>query len=176
MRVFTVLLPLLFVSVSITFGQAINNLWLAGYENPLGTPAGGLTINFINGMPDIYEENRLLNFTGTNGVMSDAAGNYLFASNGIFIENANHDTMVNGSGLNPSAWTNTRLYDGLTLTQGNLIIPVPNDNTKYYLFHLTIDDYGITNASFFLYYSIIDMSLQGGLGEVVQKECSFVER
>ncbi len=169
MRVFTVLLPLLFVSVSITFAQGINNLWLAGYENPFGTPVGGLTLNFSNGIPNIYTEDRLLNFCETNCIISDSAGNYLFASNGIFIENSVHDTMVNGSGLNPGPWTNTRLNKGLTLPQGNLVIPFPNEHFKYYLFHETIDDYGNTYGALNLYFTIIDMSLQGGLGEVIQK-------
>ncbi len=169
MRTLSILLLLSQLTICSVSGQGVTNLWLAGYDNPIGTPWGGLTINFFNGSPIIYEENRLLNFSETNAVISDVSGNYLFASNGIFIENANHDTMINGSGLNPSPWTSLNSNYGLALTQGNLIIPFPNENYKYYLFHMTIDDYGNTNASLFLYYTIIDMSLQGGLGEVVQK-------
>ena len=169
MRGTFLLLIIILLRSLVVSAQGLNNLWLAGYENPHGTPVGGLTINFVTGTPNIYEENRLLNFSGTNAIISDLGGNYLFASNGVFIENSNNDTMINGSGLNPSPWTSLNAYYGLTLTQGNLIIPVPLDSSKYYLFHLTIDDYGSTNASLFLYYSTIDMSLQGGLGEVIQK-------
>jgi hypothetical protein len=50
-----------------------------------------------------------------------------------------------------------------------LIIPFPDDSMKYYLFHESADDYANTYSSFFLYYSVIDMSLDAGLGGVVQK-------
>ncbi len=105
----------------------------------------------------------------TNGQIGDSSGNILFCSNGIYVSNAIDDTMLNGSGLNPGVGTTTHSQYGLLLPQANLVIPMPGDNTKYYLFHETSDDYNNTFATFYLYYSIIDMTLDGGLGGVIQK-------
>ena len=73
--------------------------------------------------------------------------------------------MLNGSGLNPSTYTSNHL-DGLTLGQANVIIPLPNSDSIYYLFHHTIDSFGISK---YLYLSVIDMSMNNGLGELAIK-------
>ena len=110
-----------------------------------------------------------MNFSETNGVICDANGNLLFYTNGVYIANANDDSMQNGDGLNPSPFTTDHSFGGLTIPQANLVIPYPGDSTKYYLFHTTSDDRGSTYAAYFLYYSLIDMTLDNGLGAVVQK-------
>ncbi|MBL0341583.1 MAG: hypothetical protein IPP71_11960 [Bacteroidetes bacterium] len=60
--------------------------------------------------------------------------------------------MINGDSIVGLNW-----YQELTIT------PDPTNSNLYYLFSI-----GVTN-SFGLYYSIVDMSLNGGLGGVVQK-------
>ncbi|MBL0103911.1 MAG: hypothetical protein IPP51_09230 [Bacteroidetes bacterium] len=112
---------------------------------------------------------RYMNFDETNAEICDSSGNLLFYSNGIYIANALDDTMQNGSGLNPSDFTTAHTQYGLTLPQGNLVIPFPEDSNKYYLFHETSDDRFNTYSSFYLYYSVIDMNFNNGLGAVVQK-------
>ena len=140
-----------------------------GYENISGLPLGGIDLNFFSGSLNITYHPRLMNFWRTNGVITDVNGNLLFSSNGVFIANANNDTMVNGNNLNLSYYTTHHGDNGLNLSQGNLIIPFSTDSLKYYLFHETIDDYGFTYSSLFLYYSVIDMSLDSGRGAVTQK-------
>ncbi len=137
-------------------------------------------MDFRSGSLVISSVLRHFNFAETNGQFCDSAGNILFYSNGIYISNANDDTMLNGSGLNPSDYTTAHSLYGLHIPQANLVIPIPGDPTKYYLFHETSDDRFNTYATFYLYYSIIDMTLDGGLGGVVQKNTvllhdSFVE-
>ena len=51
-----------------------------------------------------------------------------------------------------------------SMTQGLIIVPDPGDSMKYYIFHITKPPLTIGDR---LYYSIIDMSLNGGMGEVV---------
>src|ERR1700733_4206335 len=127
------------------FSQGINNLWLMGYNGG----GGGINMDFNAGVLNITQQrSRIMNFDETNGVICDKNGNLLFSSNGIFIANAANDTMVNGNGLNPAYFTTSKDSDGLTLPQGNLIIPFPGDSMKYYLFHETCDDYGHTYCSF----------------------------
>lgn len=149
-------------------GQGISNRWVMGYSC-CQTDFGGMDIDFANDSADILIKQRYMNINCTVGSISDKNGNLLFISNGIYVANALDDTMLNGSGLNPASYTTSRNHWGLALPQGNLVIPFPNDSTKYYLFHETCDDVGGTYATLFLYYSIIDMSLDGGLGAVIQK-------
>src|ERR1039457_3487498 len=86
------------------FSQGVNNLWLMGYESWAGRPYGGTNLNFIGGLMDTSYQSRIMHFQETNGVICDRNGNLLFSSNGVFIANAFNDTMINGSGLNPSAY------------------------------------------------------------------------
>jgi hypothetical protein len=151
------------------FGQGVNNLWVMGYQSWGGRPFGGTNMDFSTGVLDTSYQSRIMNFSETNGVICDGTGNFLFCSNGIFIQNANNDTMQNGSGLNPCYYTSQHDSFGLTIPQANLIIPIPNDPNKYYLFHMTSDNYTTTYSAMYLYYSLIDMSLDGGLGAVTQK-------
>ena len=92
---------------------------------------------------------------------------YLFYTNGYYIADATGDTMLNGGGINPSQYT-SMFPDGLTIRQSHLIIPLPNQPNNFILFHGTIDNIAQITSSF-LYYSIIDMAKNGGLGEVVLK-------
>ena len=140
-----------------------------GYSSWYGPPFGGINMDFSGGTLSMSLHSRVMNFNTTVGAICDSTGNLLFYSNGIWIANAQNDTMINGSGLNPGFWTSTRDTIGLSIPQGNLVIPFPEDSTRYYLFHETLDDYGATNSALYLYYSIIDMSLDSGRGAVTQK-------
>jgi hypothetical protein len=89
-------------------------------------------------------------------LMTDAAGNLLFcaavsAANEIQVWDAGLAMMPNGFGL-----------FGHSSTLQSAICPIPCHPDRYYVFHLTT---GIGN----LYYSIVDMSLNGGLGDVTLK-------
>ncbi len=149
-------------------GQGLSNLWVMGYSC-CQPDFGGVDINFSNDSALLSITQRYMNINCTVGSISDNNGNLLFISNGIYISNALDDTMQNGSGLNPSSYTTSRNQWGLAIPQANLIIPFPGDSTKYYLFHETSDDQFGTYVTLYLYYSIIDMSLDGGLGSVIQK-------
>ena len=164
----TKILLLFFVFYGETFSQGISNRWVMGYSC-CQPEFGGMDIDFSNDSAEIFIKQRYMNINCTVGSISDRNGDLLFVSNGIYIANALDDTMQNGSGINPASYTTSRNQWGLALPQANLVIPFPDDSTKYYLFHETCDDVGATYATLFLYYSIIDMTLDGGLGAVIQK-------
>jgi len=86
--------------------------------------------------------------------ISDAEGNLLFYTDGMSVWNKNHTAMPNGTGL----------YGNFSSTQSGVIIPFPNSSTKYYVF--TVEQTGNING---LCYSIVDMTLNGGLGDVTTK-------
>ncbi|MFZ7115838.1 MAG: T9SS type A sorting domain-containing protein [Bacteroidota bacterium] len=162
------ILFLLFIFCGQLFGQGISNRWVFGYSCCAGN-FGATDLDFNSGAVNIVLKQRYMDFYETNGIISDQNGNLLFASNGIYVANALDDTMLNGTGINPSAYTTIMISNGLALPQGNIVIPFPDDSTKYYLFHETIDYLSNINVSLYLYYSVIDMTLDGGLGAVVQK-------
>jgi len=155
---------LLFLKTTLIFSQGLNHSWLLGYW-PDGYLKGRMLFDASSN--SYSTEMRKMQFWGTEGNISDANGNFLMSSNGVWIANANNDTMMNGAGLNPNSFTSA-WSDGLLIPYGNLIIPYPGDSSKYVLIHQTGDS--LNNVpSTELYYSIIDMQLDGGLGGLYSK-------
>lgn len=81
----------------------------------------------------------------------DNSGNLLFYTDGATVYDQTNTVMPNGAGL----------LSGASASQ-TLIVPKPGDCSKYYIFH-TGDH--MTPAD--LRYSVVDMCLNGGLGDVV---------
>jgi hypothetical protein len=108
-----------------------------------------------------------MNFSAAGATVCDSNGNLLFYTNGVYIANSDNDTMMNGSGLSPSYYTNIVGWDGLLLPQAALILPRPENPSKYYIVHNTVDD-SVAYAHF-IYYSEIDMNLNSGLGAAISK-------
>jgi type IX secretion system substrate protein len=149
--------------------QGVTNLFMGGYDNwAQQLPFGGNKIDFYSGQPVIGQEFRAINYDFLGNNITDSLGNLLFTTNGVIILNNVNDTMANGTKLNPSAYTTT-FNDGLRLWQGNIIIPHPDSVNLFFLFHETIRGGGNNPYARYLFYSKIDMSLNGGTGEVVLK-------
>ena len=133
---------------------------------PLGTGAG---IDFNSGVGEPYEDDHLFLYI-TNTSISDANGELLFYSNGVQVVNAQHEVFSNGSGLSPGTFTD--IFDaGMPIPQGALIIPDPGNWQRYYLFHLNLSLE--IPGSFLpdkLFYSVIDMSLDNGLGNITSEK------
>jgi hypothetical protein len=151
--------------------QGISNIWLLGYGSAAGVAPYGIShFDFISGSPVITYDSLAMDFRHTHANISDSLGNLLFYTNGVYIADASNDTMQNGSGINPSAYTNTSL-DGISLPQGALILKKPGNDNQYYIFHNTIDNYpqSFSSVAHYLYLSIVDMDQNGGLGAVILK-------
>jgi len=154
------------ISVLASNGQGINHTWLLGYNFSLTSPKA--RINFTSTSYTLQSEIRKMAFETTQGNISDINGNLLISSNGIWIANANNDTMLNGTELNPNSFTASWASFGLPIPNGNVILPWPNDSSKYILFHQTANnDANLKSTE--LYYSVIDMNSDSGLGGVIQK-------
>ena len=163
--IYLCLVTLLF-SIS-SMAQGIDNIWTMGY-NGGNFFYGPMNLNFSSGSLVIDTVDRDMSIGTTNGEICDSGGNLLFYSNGVYIANSLNDTMLNGYGLNPSYYTTQYSQYGLLIPQANLILKVPGSSTKYYLFHETVyppQPY----ETYYLFSSTVDMSLDGGLGAVIQK-------
>lgn len=159
------LILFLILLVSIAYGQGFNHQWLLGNNPFAGFPNGRAF--FDSSSSTFISEFRPMSFKGSEANICDADGNFLMSTNGIWIANANNDTMMNGNNLNPSIFTNNWPY-GLPIGYANIFLPLPGDSTKYGLFHsVPWGTAGIAIKGF--YQSIIDIVLDNGLGAVILK-------
>jgi hypothetical protein len=157
-----------------SYSQGYENNMVFGYEGGSISPnndAYGLSIlSFTDGsllLSDNQESD--LNFNDTDAAISDKDGNLLFYFNGIDIYGPSHQIMEGGDTLNEY---NSFGYD---LPQGAVIIPYPEKTNKYILFYMEegyVAPWG--NAGVGLYYSVIDMSQNNGLGKVIQRKIPMV--
>jgi len=126
------------------FAQGQNNNWYFGLN-------AGITFN--TNPPSALTNGQLNTFEGCAAI-SDNAGNLLFYTDGTTVYNKLHAIMTNGSAL----------FGQLSSTQSAIIVPLPGSNTIYYIF--TLDAFAGTHG---VCYSIVDMTLSGGLGSVTIK-------
>lgn len=111
-------------------------------------------LNFNQSPPQPLFDGTLQSIEGSASI-SDANGNLLFYTNGLTIVNKEHLTMVNGNNI----------MGDLSSTNNTVIVPLPENDSIYYLF--TIGSAGQLSSA--LRYSVINMSRQNGLGEVMEK-------
>jgi PKD repeat protein len=109
-------------------------------------------IDFSSGSPSNLIDGNVSTVEGS-AVISDTAGNLLFYTDGVTVWNKLHNVMTNGNNLN----------GGESSTQSALILKQPGNDSLYYIF--TVGQ-AQTDG---LQYSIVDMTLQSGNGEVVVK-------
>jgi len=152
---FFILLVLVFSHGSLPgFSQGEFNNWYFGMF------AG---MSFNSGVP-VSIPNGYLSSSGVSVSVSDSAGNFLFFTNGFDVYNKNKIVMSNGYTLHGQG---SSFYQPVIAVQN-----ITLDNL-YYIF--TVGRYTSTSASYGLEYSILDMNLNGGLGDIVlgQKNISI---
>ncbi|GAL01569.1 hypothetical protein JCM19314_1352 [Nonlabens ulvanivorans] len=140
------LLYICFLILSISsYSQNQANWWF------FGNNAG---LDFNTGTP-IPNNLGLLSTNEGCASIADACGALLFYTDGITVWNQNHIVMPNGMNLlgDPSS------------SQSALIIPQPDTPDLYYIF--TVGDFNPRNG---LNYSVVDMTLNGGLGDIIPSQ------
>jgi hypothetical protein len=128
-------------------------------------------IDFNQGFADPGIVYRQMNFFNTNASICDTSGQLLFYTNGVYIANRNHDSLMNCKDFNPGWSTDFYSDDGLGWSQAAIVIPKPGFDDQYLIFHVTGEEffaYGQTQVQpLHLSYSEIHMNLDGGLGGIV---------
>jgi hypothetical protein len=157
-------------------GQKHDAKWLFGYRISQPHPEwGGGGVDFINEPPTAYEQEREMNLNVTVASICDSMGNLLFYTNGAWIANFTHEMMENGDSLNPGQITWNNYNSGLTVSQRHIILPMPGNPGKYYLFHERIDYHDVLVLAVNpCYYTVIDMNQNNGLGKVLEKNVVIV--
>lgn len=127
--------------------QRETNVWAFG-ENAL--------VDFNSGTPVSVGGSAIVQNEGCASIADRRTGALLFYTDGVTVWDRTHQPMPNGTGLrgHPSS------------TQSALIIPVPLNNFRYYVFTSDAGDFG---ASIGIHYSVVDMATNGGMGSVITK-------
>lgn len=142
------LLFIYLLSSTIAMAQLENANWYFGIQTAL---------NFNDGTsPPTLLTNSAMSTEWSSATISDDLGNLLFYTNGKSIWNASHQIMANGNNI----------LGNTDISQDVVIVPIPGDPDKYYVFHNAGNEMGFTGVS----YSIVDMTLNGGLGDVDTNE------
>ncbi len=172
--VFLLFLPL------VSFSQkGYGNQWIFGRFN---TPQpSGTILNFNGGTLKIEPIDKPMELEGACAIMCDSVGKLLFYSNGCYIADATHQMMANGDSIGKN-YLESSFCDagGNPLTQGMIALPKPGSDHLYYLFYTDIDD-PYSMQPFFplaplrLYCSVIDMTLNNGLGAVIEKNKIIIQ-
>ena len=167
---------------NIIIAQKEDYTWLGGYNYdvfPQDTLIiEGYRIDF-NKRPFQIDNNVNLSFgiLGNNASICDAEGNLLFYTNGCAVINKTYQIMPNGDSINGGKWFDLlwkHCSQGYPGTQDVLILPDPGNEEGYYLLHKTnIYNPGPEGTYRTLNYSYIDMSLDGGNGDLTIKNKTF---
>ena len=150
--------------------------WVLGRLNtPPGDSFGiyGGTLVDFNTNPVQYSRITIQIDMEANAVLSDSFGNLLFYTDGCTIANKLHSIMKNGGGINEGGLTYIQDCSqntfGYPTHQGVMILPFPGYPDRYIMLHLRKPN-PLSRAFIedFLY-SVIDMTGDNELGEVVEK-------
>jgi hypothetical protein len=167
-----ILLTLLFLCNFISIKAQKNDyVWQLGYaSNTKDSTFGGTKIDFNFSPPKISYEFRKMYFFLTNASICNDVGNLLFYTNGIYIADSTNNPIKNGTELD--TWEQY----GNNINQGCLILPYPEKINQYILFHkrdtvLPI----ILSEDYEIYATTVDMNLNGGKGQVVEKNKLLIQ-
>ena len=144
---------LLFLSFTVSFSQEEASNWYFGEE-------AGIRFNTIAGTVTALNDGQLNTKEGCASI-SDSNGDLLFYTDGSLVYNRMHNVMPNGSGL----------LGHNSSTQSAVVIPKPNDADIYYIFTV-----GSNQSPTGLKFSEVDMTLEGGLGDVTVKNSNLLNQ
>jgi gliding motility-associated-like protein len=139
-----------FLFIGNVYAQKEANIWYFG--NFLG-------LDFNSGTAVALNDGQLSTVEGV-ATISDKSGQLLFYTEGTTIWNRFHQVMPNGTGL----------FGSFTTTQSAIIVPKIGDSTRYYVF--TVDALSGPRG---LNYSIVNMTLDNGKGDVEQKNIPLMQ-
>ncbi|SNR80703.1 gliding motility-associated C-terminal domain-containing protein [Maribacter sedimenticola] len=110
-------------------------------------------LDFNSGAPVALTDGAMITQEGC-ATISDGNGNLLFYTSGVTVWDRTHNPMPNGTGL----------LGDFSSSQSAIVVPDPGNPDLYYVF--TVDDLGGPNG---FQYSVVDMTSNGGLGDVTLK-------
>jgi hypothetical protein len=185
MKIIVIIISLLFLNEFVMNAQnKYDYIWDTGYSYSRGplpdrVPLFGFRLNFNNGKTKLDTMPRNYDFLETVQSTCDSNGNFLFSSNGCKIFNKNGSVMENGDTLNnvpASTFSNACLVTtqkAEILRNGALSLPIPDSKDSLFAFFRSEMNRVIVGREDLLplnlYYSLINMKKNNGLGKVIIK-------
>ncbi len=158
--------------------QSITLLAAGAHDFPDSVPGyNNVLLRFENGGMQIFSADLHMNFESTSAAISDEQGQLIFYTNGCTIANTAGDTLLDGTGLNPGEIADIACpRTGYLCPKGAMILPWPGEQGRYYLLHLGARYEASRKLTFGpLYYSVVDMSANGGGGAVTSKNNQLLD-
>ena len=156
------------------FGQKHDNVWLFGYNSSgFFEGAEGIIRNFSDEEPSFDYIPMLYDFNNGSTIISDKEGELSFYFNGCVVFNAVHEIMLNGNGINPGEVSDEKCPERYTSgSQSSLILPMPDSDSIYYIFHKRIiyeynPNFDVITDKLLL--TTVNTNLDNGLGGVELK-------
>ncbi len=146
-----ILCLLVLFNTGLTFSQTPADYWYFGVN------AG---LNFTIAGPVALTDGELVTWEGCTA-FSDESGNLLFYSDGTYVWNKEHEVMPHGNDL----------MGDFSSSQSAIIVPKPNSLNLYYIFTVDAVENELANG---MRYSLVDMSLDNGLGDIVVNEKNII--
>lgn len=154
------LLFLLWLSITNSYGQLYDAQWAFGSVQATVMEVKNDSAILVDSLPNAF-----LIFSAAS--ICDPAGNLLFASNGFSIYDRYGHLVENGDSISPCAFSYAN--SGVpSIRQCVLFVPVPDNDSLYYLFHYSYDTLQDTRPNKF-YYSLLNAKTNNGLGKVIDK-------
>jgi gliding motility-associated-like protein len=138
---------ILFAGRMPVFGQRENSNWYFGINAAMNFPAAGAPTAVAGSAMNTYE---------ATATVSDGNGQLLFYTNSENIWNRNNQVMTNGATLGGHQ----------SASQGTIAVQNPANAQQYYVFVVDAAENQLVGG---LKYNLVDMTRQGGLGEVISR-------
>jgi gliding motility-associated-like protein len=156
-----IILIIILVICNNAFAQKQNNQWRFGFGAsidfntiPPSFPSGAALPTLVPPLNGLFIE-------GTASIADRLTGDLLFYTDGQTVWNAQNQPMPNGSELAGNTY--------LSSIAGAVIVPVPQSCSKYYIFTAGDPENGYEG----LKYSVVDMELNNGLGDIISGQKSI---
>jgi gliding motility-associated-like protein len=144
----------IFFLLLFTFHQSYsqqNNRWYFGKRAAL---------NFMQNPPAVITTSAMDANEGSASICN-TAGDLLFYTNGVTVYNRDNQPMLNGTGL----------LGNISTVQSAIIVPTPGNPDFYYIFTADALERDFVNG---YNYSVVDMTRDGGKGEVVTRNVPLI--
>ena len=163
-----ILLLFLIVSFSETFAQQNDNVMVLGYRYGVNGPIP--TLDFTYGSPDTGAYFSPIDMFEGNASICDSAGLMMMYTNGISLVNRFQQIIPGSDLFNADQFNTAYNISYYPFPQIAIIIPSPGQNGIYSIFHTGINIYpGNLIQPGVLSYSIVDMNMNGGSGQMILK-------
>ena len=175
------IIALLFITnISNINAQKEDFTWLFGTWSDLSpidttTDYGVISVDFSKTIPINKKEWANIRLDFNRSSICDKDGNLLLFYNGVNIYNKKFNAVKNSDSLNYVAPINFLDAPQEYVPQGGLLLPYPDHPNQYFLLHIQVE-WLVKGDSIWdirgerLYYSIVDMDKENGLGEVIERK------